>query len=601
MGERSSYRSPEPSPEPSPERLPDLPLDRSLARSAAERREARAQALSLIGASFAYRADEPIDARAALSNINLSLEPGEMLAVLGPQGSGTSTLCRLAAGLLADHGLVSGRVEAAGEVAMLGDDPEAQLTGMTSFVDDEIRLPTRLTGSTRPVDVDGALEALGMRRLAGRRLDTLSGGERQLVALAGLMTLDPSLLVLDQPALSLDPSARVLLRDALRRFLRGGGAVLLAGHQHDELTAAADRVVFLQRGRIAGGAASAEVTQEMLARHGVWNTVDLAADAARIVKRNAGGADPESASELAAPAAAGVVPTAPGARPAPQRELEQRDPELCEPAQHEPEPERWEPLLSVRDMTVRREGFAVFEGLDFAVASGEVLAIIGANGAGKSTLLRAIGALLGASASTTGELMLRPSTPTLPAPEGSGQLQARVAPTHPRDTRTKLPRSHDAKGVVELGRLAAHERAQYVGWVGQDPGAQLSAATVRGELERAAPLASHRRRDRARLREERRRAVQAVLERVDLAESSEEHPYDLTPAQRKDLVIASALLLEPSVLLLDEPTLGRDLEGMRRLERIITDFTRSGGAVLLTTHDLRWAARVAARMMRLGN
>lgn len=465
--------------------------------------------LSLARAGFAFHGSET----QTLAEIDLRIGPGEMIAVLGPQGSGTSTLCRLAAGLLGDRGAVSGAITVRGSVAMLGDDPEAQLTGMTSYVDDEVSLPARLAGSTRPVDIGAVLDTFGMQRLLGRRLDTLSGGERQLVALASLMTGEPALLVLDQPALSLDPDARMLLVRALRSFCDAGGSVLLTGHQHDDLTAAADRVAFVRGGRLVGSARPAELTDEALGVRGVWNTLS---DAAHL-----------------------LAPPLPGAHV-----------------------NASEALLDVRGLSVRRATTEIFPPLDVRAAPGEVAAIVGPNGSGKSTLLRAVAGLLevDATAGTAGSVRV---------------------------------------GGTELVRMPAHQRTRWLGWVGQDPGAQLSAATAQTELERALPLPPHRRRDRARLREERATDVAGVLAQTGLVEQAAEHPYDLAPAQRKDLVIASALLLRPDVVLLDEPTLGRDFAGMRRLERVIRDFTASGGAVVVTTHDLRWADRIAARVVRL--
>lgn len=469
--------------------------------------------LSLADAHFSFHGSDAL----ALAGIDLQVRRGETVAVLGPLGAGTSTLCRLAAGLLGERGTRSGSVEVQGSVAMLGEDPEAQLTGMTSYVDDEVRLPARLSGSARPVDVDAALDAFGMQRLLGRRLDTLSGGERQLVALAGLMTLGPSLLVLDQPALSLDPDARRLLSASLRRFCDEGGAVLLAGHQHDELTAAADRVAFVQGGRLVAVARSAELTDAVLDAHGVWNTV--------------GG------------------PAAP--------EPEPRSERVPVP---ESEPRRREKRLDVSALTVHRGRSAVFEALDCSAAPGEIVAIVGANGTGKSTLLRAIAGML----------------------EPPARVGGAVRVDH-----------------QDLQGLPAHQRARWIGWVGQDPGAQLSSATVRVELERALPLPT-RRRDRPRARAERAEAVARVLAQTGLTEHADAHPYDLDPAQRKDLVIASALLLDAGVLLLDEPTLARDLRAMRRLERVVHDFSAHGGTVVSTTHDLRWAGRIATRTLRLG-
>ncbi|SDQ06469.1 ATP-binding cassette domain-containing protein [Leucobacter chromiiresistens] len=470
---------------------------------------AEAFELSLAGAGFAFHDSE----EAALSGIDLRVRAGEAVAVLGPQGSGTSTLCRLAAGLLDERGVGSGAVDAPASVAMLGEDPEAQLTGMTSFVDDEVRLPTRLSGSTRPVDVGAALHAFGMRRLLGRRLDTLSGGERQLVALTSLMTLRPALLVLDQPGLSLDPGARGLLAVALRRFCARGGAVLLAGHQHDELTAGADRVAFLRGGRLTAGPRPGALSDAVLGEHGVWSAV---------------GGDPH--------------------REAPVRETSGR---------------AGDARLDVRALTVSRGRSTIFADVDCRATRGEVVAVVGPNGAGKSTLLRAVAGLLDAEA----------------------------------DVRVNGAVLVDGE---HLTGMPVHRRAHRVAWVGQDPGAQLSASTVRAELDRALPLPPHRRRERAGLRAARAAEVERVLARTGLAEHANEHPYDLDPAQQKDLVIASALLLGAGVLLFDEPTLGRDLAGMRRLERVIAEVSAADVSVVLSTHDLRWAGRIAHRTLRLG-
>lgn len=495
--------------------------------------------LRLSDFGFCYRGTET----PALEAVDLTLHPGQAVAVLGPQGAGTSTLARAAAGLLGEHGHSSGVRELRGDhrAGMLGDDPEAQLTGLTHTVQDEAALPGRLLGLPLPECLERAeagLQALGLAGLAERALDTLSGGERQLTALAGLLTLRPSVLVLDQPSQALDASARRRLARSLRAFRDAGGAVLLTGHQHDDLTADCDQTLFLDQGRPAAippegaprdaGAAPAQLDQALLDQaplyqapqnqpaldqHGIW-------DARR------------------APVA--QDPSRPGVMP------------------------RGEVLLHVRDLSVRRASMPVLDGVALDLRAGEVTALLGANGSGKSTLLGALAGLLAA------------------------EPGARIT----------------GAGGVELAAAPAHHRARHLAWVGQDPGDQLSASTVHAELMRAVPLGPGGRRlrhkDRVRASAQREHQVQQVMQTAGLSGLGQEHPYDLVPAQRKDCVIASALLLDPAVLLLDEPTLGRDAAGMRRLSALVRSFTAAGGAVLVATHDRRWAAEISDQQLRLG-
>ena len=217
-------------------------------------------------------------------------------------------------------------------------------------------------------------------------------------------------------------------------------------------------------------------------------------------------------------------------------------------------------MLTVEDLSVSRGGAPVLEGLGFSLAPAEIVTLEGPNGSGKSTLLRALAGLLDRDADVTGRV-----------------------------------RSAD----LMLEGLPAHRRAGTLAWVGQDPSAQLSASTVRAELERSVPLTRHRRRDRAAIRAARDDVVTELLHRTGLSEAAESHPYDLSPARQKDLVIATALMLRPKILLLDEPTLGRDHAGMQRLTRLLRDVTAAGTAVLTSTHDLAWAEQIAHRRVRL--
>lgn len=470
--------------------------------------------LELGTVGFTYRGASA----ATLTDIDLSLAPGQMHTILGALGSGTSTLVRLITGLLGELGDATGDVRTEGTAVLLGDDPEAQLSGMTSLVADEVQLSGRLHGDEVAAVEDRArlaLDSLGIADLWGRRLDTLSGGQRQLVALAGLLTLRPSLLVLDQPALSLDPDTRRRLGQVLQEFCTTGGAVLITAHQFDEVAEASHRLSIVDSGRLLTVATRPSAGD--LARHGIWDT--LGRDHPGCKRIEAG----ESSSSKSA-------------------------------------------VLTARRLTVVRGESAVLSDIDLDLHSGELLTIMGSNGAGKSTLLRGLAGLLESRARTSGAIAV-----------------------------------DDHGKELRLDEAPAHDRANHLGWVGQDPGAQLSAATVRDELVHAAPLPPHRRRDRALVRAQRQEAVAAAMMETQLTEANATHPYDLSIDRRKDLVMASTLITGARILLLDEPTLGRDHLAIKRLNIFSKGFLRRGGAILATTHDRRWAAEASDRILYLAD
>ena len=207
-------------------------------------------------------------AHAALRDVSLSLEPGELVAVLGPSGGGKSTLLRSLAGLVPHFhgGRFEGRVsvgghdtratrpaELAGTVATLFQDPEDQV--VMTRVANEVAFGLENLG-VEPVRIwaraEEALEAVDALHLATRRTTELSGGELQRVCLASTLALEPRLLLLDEPTSQLDPHAAAeLVRLALRLAKERRTAVLLSEHRPALPLEVCDRVVFVDGGRIA--------------------------------------------------------------------------------------------------------------------------------------------------------------------------------------------------------------------------------------------------------------------------------------------------------------------------------------------------------------
>jgi energy-coupling factor transport system ATP-binding protein len=200
----------------------------------------------------------PTSERAALAGVTFELRAGEYAGVVGPNGGGKSTLVRLLNGLLrADSGSVRiGGLDPATEpylvrkrVGMLFQNPENGL--VAPFVEDDVAFGLENLGVPREEMRDRvreAIRAVGLEGYERREPHTLSGGEKQRVALAGLLALDPEILLLDEPTSMLDAAGR---REVLERLdaLRGARTILHVTHHLEELLDA-DRILVLNAGRL---------------------------------------------------------------------------------------------------------------------------------------------------------------------------------------------------------------------------------------------------------------------------------------------------------------------------------------------------------------
>lgn len=227
--------------------------------------------LEAVGVSFTY-GDHPV-----LEDVSLSLRPGEFVALVGPNGSGKSTFLRVVLGLL--H-------PGAGSVRLFGDDPRrlkerwrlGYVPQRPSVQDDlpatveEVVSTGRLArtgwwrwpGRADRVEVDHALESVGMDSLRTRRLTELSGGQQQRAFIARAFASEPDLLMLDEPVAGVDAESQRLFRESLIHLMQEhGAAVLLVSHELGAVAQDLDRVVVLKRRVLFDG------SPEELARRGV--------------------------------------------------------------------------------------------------------------------------------------------------------------------------------------------------------------------------------------------------------------------------------------------------------------------------------------------
>jgi len=216
-------------------------------------------------------------ARASLQDVSLVIGSGEVVGLVGASEAGKTTLCLVAAGLAPRtvRGTLTGRIlldgtdiaplaihELAGRVGIAFANPATQLSGVAGTVYEEVAFGPMNLGLSRSEVIDrteAALSALKIIDLAEREPALLSGGQQQLVAMAGLLALRPAHLVLDEPTAQLDPAGTRLVAEALARLAVDGASILVAEQKTDLLASICDRVVALDAGRVALDGPAAEV------------------------------------------------------------------------------------------------------------------------------------------------------------------------------------------------------------------------------------------------------------------------------------------------------------------------------------------------------
>ncbi|WP_433825238.1 ABC transporter ATP-binding protein [Actinoplanes sp. CA-015351] len=205
----------------------------------------------------------------ALDNLDLRIEPGELIALLGPSGCGKTTALRILAGLDdADAGrvLVGGKDVTALPASKRGMGMVFQAYSLFPHLDAQrnvefgLRLRGRKDAAKRSSEM---LDLVGLGGFANRYPHQLSGGQQQRVALARALAIEPQVLLLDEPLSALDAKVRVQLRDEIRRIqTEVGTTTLFVTHDQEEALAVADRVGVMKSGKLEQLAAPAEIYQK---------------------------------------------------------------------------------------------------------------------------------------------------------------------------------------------------------------------------------------------------------------------------------------------------------------------------------------------------
>lgn len=512
------------------------------------------------------------DAR-ALDDVSLEIRPGEFVGVTGPSGAGKSTLAAALSGAVPHHyrGSLYGAVYVNGQdtcevsltdiartVGSVAQDIDAQM--VASVVEDELLFGLENFGVPHAEiegRLSGALDTVGISELRDREIATLSGGQKQKVAVAAILALRPRVLVLDEPTAALDPASSKLIFQTLSQLNRDSGITVVVIEQKVALLSEfCSRVLVMDGGRLALDGTPREVfahgpelrrmgvdsprvarVSNSLAEHGVIDPGPPCLSVGEAETLIQGllaerGEGPLPAASLA-PSGAGSLATPPQASP-------------HTPVPHAPE-HAGSPVVDLSDVSFAYPGSG--DGVahvSLSVRPGELVGVVGQNGAGKTTLTKLLNGLL------------RPA---------SGAV--RIAGIDTRE--------------VPVSRIAAHVSTLF-----QNPDRQLCKDTVLDEVAFGLELQGVG-------AQEARRRAQVAAERFGLPTG--ESPFSLSRGQRQMVALASVVVMEPQVVLLDEPTSGLDYRECMTVMETVGQMAERGCAVIMVCHDMEVVSDFAERVV----
>lgn len=522
----------------------------------------------------------------ALDDVTLSVSPGDFLGIIGPSGAGKTTLASAMSGAIPHHytGPLFGSVLVDGKdtcavtltdisqvVGSVLQDIDTQM--VASVVEDEMLFGLENFGvphSQIEERVIDALETVGIADLRERDIATLSGGQKQKVAIAAILALRPRVLVLDEPTAALDPASSRMVFETLRSINRELGVTVVIIEQKVALLSEyASRIAVMQGGRIALegtpsevfshsaelrsiGVDSPRVTRisNSLAARGLIEAGEpcLNVREASLLIQNLCKASSPAPRAAATAGADRAIATAHATADAARSTI--ASPGECGMAESPRRPAvkpGASPVVRLRDVTYTYPGGgASVRHLNLEVYPGEFVGLVGQNGAGKTTATKLVNGLL------------KPSSGTV---EVAGL-----------DTRT-----------ARTSQIARHAATLF-----QNPDHQICRDTVLDEVAFGLELGGVE----AQTARERARAVAE-----DFGLPLGEAPFSLSRGQRQMVALASVVVLEPELVILDEPTSGLDYRECMTVMETVRRMADRGSAVIMVCHDMEVVSDFAERLV----
>ncbi len=491
--------------------------------------------------SFAYpnRTDE------ALYDIGFTVKQGEFVLICGQSGCGKTTLLRLLKSSLSPFGELSGTIlfngkplseydtkEQAESIGFVMQNPDNQI--VTDKVWHELAFGLESLGCKQNeirTRVSEMASFFGIQTWFYKNVSELSGGQKQLLNLASVMVMQPSVLILDEPTSQLDPIAASEFLKTLEKINRElGTTVILSEHRLEDAFPLADRVLVVDDGKIIVDAVPNEAGKLLKEQnHHMYDALPTPMRIHGCVENRF--PCPLTVREGRAWLEAFANEKILNASAIPKDAISKTG----------------EPVLELKDTWFRYEKDLpdVVKGLSISVKRGELFCLVGGNGTGKTT---ALSLLSGLHHPYRGEVLIKGQKISEIKNLYNGLLG--VLPQNPQSVFVKKTVYLDLMEILSEQKFTKEEKEKKVGNI---------AALCR---------------------------IETLLEA---------HPYDLSGGEQQRAALAKILLMEPEILLLDEPTKGMDAHFKAEFADILSDLKINGVTVFMVSHDIEFCAEYADR------
>jgi len=518
--------------------------------------------LKISNLTYTYQGED----KPAISNINLEIDEGEFIVLMGPSGCGKSTLALCINGIIPNvlGGEFEGRIELEGlntqehevyelstKVGIVFQNPDSQLCNL--IVKDELSFgPENLLVEKSEIlkSIGEYLNFVALSHKENSNIYELSGGEKQRIAIASVLTMYPKMVILDEPTSNLDPiGARGIIKVIKELNKKKNLTVLLIDHEVSSILYLADRLIILDEGIIMYDGNP----RYILEKYGdnIFKNIGV-----RIPKITQLAVRLNKKGFKISPFPLTVKEAVKSILKEKTIEVKEKEKLYTESRVGSVEEKAEfviEKIIDVKGLNFKYpNGTRAVKDVTFSINKGDMVALMGKNGSGKTTL---------------GSLLIG------------------------------LNKPDSGKGVVanlDINKSSINELSKKIGYVFQYPEHQFITSSCYDEI--AFSLKSEKFKE-----SEKKHRVEKVLELLELTEFTERNPFNLSMGQKRRLSIATMLVKDLEVLILDEPFTGQDGKNISKLMDIIQKINNNNLTILIITHDLHIASKYFNKVMLMDN